>query len=43
MDREFPVYHVAGVEGVLCGLSAMYTGLGEVMNEVYKKKIVYLG
>jgi len=37
------IIQIAGVEGVLCGLSAMYTGLGEVMNEVYKKKIVYLG
>jgi succinate-acetate transporter protein len=37
------ILHIAGVEGVVCGLSAMYTGLGEVMNEVYKEKIVKLG
>jgi uncharacterized protein len=37
------ILHIAGVEGVLCGLAAMYTGLGEVMNEVYKEKIVKLG
>jgi succinate-acetate transporter protein len=37
------ILHIAGVEGVICGLSAMYTGLGEVMNEVYKEKIVKLG
>jgi len=37
------IIHIAGVEGILCGLSAMYTGLGEVMNEVYKEKIVNLG
>jgi len=37
------ILHIAGFEGVLCGLSAMYTGLGEVMNEVYKEKIVKLG
>jgi uncharacterized protein len=37
------IIQIAGVEGILCGLSAMYTGLGEVMNEVYKEKIVNLG
>nr|WP_320160300.1 acetate uptake transporter [uncultured Methanoregula sp.] len=37
------ILQIAGIEGVLCGLSAMYTGLGEVMNEVYKEKIVKLG
>jgi len=34
---------IAGVEGIICGLSAMYTGLGEVMNEVYRKKVINLG
>jgi uncharacterized protein len=37
------ILHIAGIEGVICGLSAMYTGLGEVMNEVYKEKVVNLG
>ena len=37
------IVQIAGIEGIICGLSAMYTGLGEVMNEVYKEKIVYLG
>jgi succinate-acetate transporter protein len=37
------ILHIAGYEGILCGLCAMYTGLGEVMNEVYKEKIVKLG
>jgi len=37
------ILHIAGFEGILCGLSAMYTGLGEVMNEVYKAKVVNLG
>jgi len=36
------VLHIAGVVGIICGLSAMYTGLAEVMNEVYKKKIAPL-
>jgi len=33
----------AGIEGIICGATALYTGLGEVMNEVYKEKIVKLG
>jgi hypothetical protein len=37
------ILHIAGIEGIICGLSAMYTGLGELMNEVYKEKIVNLG
>jgi succinate-acetate transporter protein len=37
------ILHIAGVVGIICGLSAMYTGLAEVMNEVYKKKIAPLG
>jgi succinate-acetate transporter protein len=37
------IVQIAGVEGVICGLSAMYTGLGEVMNEVYKENVVRLG
>jgi len=37
------ILQVAGVEGIICGLSAMYTGLGQVMNEVYKERIVKLG
>jgi len=37
------VLQIAGVEGIICGLSAMYTGLGQVMNEVYKEQVVKLG
>ncbi|MEN6397285.1 MAG: acetate uptake transporter [Methanoregula sp.] len=37
------IIHVAGYEGILCGLSAMYAGLGQVVNEVYKENIVKLG
>ena len=37
------VLEIAGVEGIICGLSAMYTGLGQVMNEVYKEKVISLG
>jgi len=34
---------VAGYEGILCGLSAMYAGLAQVLNEVYKKTVAPLG
>ena len=34
---------IAGIEGVLCGLTAMYTGLGQIMNEVWKETVVRLG
>lgn len=33
----------AGIEGVICGATALYTGLGELINEVWKEKIVKLG
>ena len=32
-----------GYEGVFCGLSAIYTGLAQVLNEVYGKTILPLG
>ncbi len=32
--RDFLVI-IAGYEGIFCGLSAMYTGLAQVINEVY--------
>lgn len=33
----------AGYEGILCGLSAMYTGLAHVLNETYEKTILPIG
>lgn len=33
---------IAGYEGILTGLSAIYTALGQVLNEAYGKKIVPL-
>jgi succinate-acetate transporter protein len=36
------ILNIAGIEGIICGLSAMYTGLGQLMNEVYKEKIIKL-
>lgn len=30
---------IAGYEGILCGLSAIYTGMAQVLNEVYGKTL----
>lgn len=34
---------IAGYEGIFCGLSALYTALAQVLNEVYGKKVLPLG
>jgi succinate-acetate transporter protein len=33
----------AGFEGIVCGTSAIYTGIAQVLNEVYGKSILPLG
>ncbi len=33
---------VAGLEGILCGLAAVYTAAGQVLNELYKKTVLPL-
>ncbi len=33
----------AGYEGVICGASAIYTGIAEVLNEVYGRSVLPLG
>lgn len=33
---------IAGYEGIICGFSAIYTALGELINEIYNKTIVPL-
>ena len=35
--------HFAGYEGLVCGFSAIYTGLAQVLNEVYGKVVLPLG
>ena len=35
--------HLTGYEGIFCGLSAFYTGLAQVLNEVFGKTILPLG
>ena len=37
------IKHIAGYEGIFCGLSAMYTSLAQVLNEVYGKTVLPLG
>ena len=34
---------IAGYEGIICGLSALYLAMAEVINETYKKTIVPIG
>jgi succinate-acetate transporter protein len=33
------IKHIAGYEGIICGLSAMYTALAQVLNEVYGRTV----
>ncbi len=35
--------HFTGYEGIVCGLSAMYTGLAQVLNEVFGRTVLGLG
>jgi succinate-acetate transporter protein len=35
--------HFTGYEGIVCGFSAIYTGLAQVLNELYGKTVLPLG
>ena len=35
--------HFTGYEGIVCGASAIYTGLAQVLNELYGKTVLPLG
>lgn len=35
--------HFTGYEGIFCGLAAIYTGLAQVLNEVYGRTLLPLG
>jgi len=37
------LHTIAGYEGVFCGLSALYTGMAQVLNEMYGKTVMPLG
>lgn len=34
---------IAGIEGVICGLSAIYVAVAEVLNEVYGRIVLPIG
>lgn len=34
---------IAGAEGIICGLTALYTGMAQVINEVYDREVLPLG
>jgi succinate-acetate transporter protein len=34
------ITQIAGYEGIVCGCSAIYTGLAQVLNEVYKETVL---
>jgi succinate-acetate transporter protein len=35
--------HIAGYEGIFCGASAIYTGVAQVLNELYGRVVLPLG
>ncbi len=37
------IKHIAGYEGIFCGLSAIYTALAQVLNDVYGKTVAPIG
>jgi succinate-acetate transporter protein len=34
---------IAGWEGIICGASAIYTGLAQILNELYGKVVLPIG
>lgn len=42
MAGSAAITRIAGYEGIICGLSAIYTALGQVLNEVYGREILPL-
>jgi uncharacterized protein len=37
------IKHLAGYEGIICGASAIYTGIANLLNEVYGKTVLPIG
>jgi succinate-acetate transporter protein len=37
------IKHIAGYEGIICGLSAMYAALAQVLNELFGRTVAPLG
>jgi succinate-acetate transporter protein len=42
-DASVDFKHFTGFEGLVCGFSAIYTGLAQILNELYSKTILPLG
>jgi hypothetical protein len=43
MDAGKLVGRIAGFEGIICGASAFYLAMAEVVNEVYGKAVLPIG
>jgi succinate-acetate transporter protein len=43
LNGDATLLKIAGYEGVICGLSAVYLGLAEVLNEAHGKALVPIG
>ena len=37
------IKHLAGYEGIICGASAIYTGVAGLLNEMYGKTVLPIG
>lgn len=37
------IKHIAGYEGIICGASAIYTGIANLLNEVYGRVVLPIG
>lgn len=37
------IEHLAGYEGIICGASAIYTGIAQVLNELYGRVVLPIG
>jgi len=43
LSNNAAIKYFAGYEGIVCGLSAIYTGIAQVLNEIYGKELLPLG
>ena len=43
LSENTALEHFTGYEGIICGLSAIYTGLAQVLNELYGRTVLPLG
>jgi succinate-acetate transporter protein len=43
MDAGPAFKHFTGLEGIVCGAAAIYTGLAQVLNELFGKTVLGIG